>query len=103
MTACVQSIITCVALSCRQILFFFFFLMIRPPPSSTLFPYTTLSRSQVALAPLSGAARVIDTPDSVRAIDAAELNRHDWKGAKRVLFRTRSTLRGWMDSAFHRD
>src|SRR6266851_5289980 len=26
-----------------------------------------------------------------------------WRGAKRVLFRTRSTLRGWMDSAFHRD
>src|SRR5438552_18982557 len=25
---------------------FFFFLMIRPPPRSTLFPYTTLFRSQ---------------------------------------------------------
>src|SRR2546422_6791279 len=58
---------------------------------------------QVALDPLIGGARVVDIPDSVRAIDAAELNRHDWKGAKRVLFRTRSTLRGWMDSAFHRD
>ena len=59
---------------------------------------------QVALDPLIGAARVIDIPDSVQAIDAAELNRHDWKGAKRVLFRTRSTLRGWMDSSlFHRD
>jgi arylformamidase len=59
---------------------------------------------QVALDPLIGAARVIEIPDSVRAIDAAELNRHDWRGAKRVLFRTRSTLRGWMDSPeFHRD
>src|SRR5881628_2984917 len=59
---------------------------------------------QVPLGPLMGAARVIDIPDSVQAIDAAELNRHDWKGAKRVLFRTRSTLRGWMDSVtFHRD
>src|SRR5256885_12075479 len=28
------------------ILFFFFFLMIRRPPRSTLFPYTTLFRSQ---------------------------------------------------------
>src|SRR5579872_7554585 len=28
-------------------LFFFFFLMIRRPPRSTLFPYTTLFRSQV--------------------------------------------------------
>lgn len=59
---------------------------------------------QVALDPLIGAARVIDIPDSVRAIDAGELNRHDWRSAKRVLFRTRSTLRGWMDSpVFHRD
>ena len=58
---------------------------------------------QVALDPLIGAARVIDIPDSVQAIDAAELNRHEWKGARRVLFRTRSTLRGWMDSAFHKD
>jgi len=59
---------------------------------------------QVALGPLMGPARVIDIPDSVQAIDAGELNRHDWRGAQRVLFRTRSTLRGWMDSAsFHRD
>src|SRR5438309_9227807 len=29
---------------------FFFFLMIRRPPRSTLFPYTTLFRSHVALA-----------------------------------------------------
>src|SRR5437762_8674803 len=59
---------------------------------------------QVALGPLIGVARVIDIPDGIQAIDALELNRHDWRGAKRVLFRTRSTLRGWMDSsAFHRD
>jgi len=58
---------------------------------------------QVPLTALIGAARIIDIPDSVRAIDAAELNRHDWKGTTRVLFRTRSTLRGWMDSAFHTD
>jgi len=59
---------------------------------------------QVPLDPLIGAARVIDIPDSVRAVDSDELNRHDWRGAKRVLFRTRSTLRGWMDSVtFHRD
>lgn len=62
------------------------------------------SIDQVALDPLIGAARVIGIPDSVQGIDAAELNRHDWRGAKRVLFRTRSTLHGWMDSAeFHRD
>jgi arylformamidase len=62
------------------------------------------SIDQLALDPLIGAARVIDIPDSVRAIDATELGRHAWRGAQRVLFRTRSTLRGWMDSAqFHRD
>ena len=61
------------------------------------------SIDQVPLEPLIGAARVIDIPDSVRAVDAAELNKHDWKGAQRVVFRTRSTIRGWMDSAFHRD
>ena len=59
---------------------------------------------QIPLAPLIGSARVVDIPDSVQAIDAAELNRHEWKGSTRVLFRTRSSARGWMDSAtFHRD
>src|SRR5688572_9824866 len=59
---------------------------------------------QIPLEPLIGPARVIEIPDSVQSIDAAELDRHDWKGVKRVLFRTRSTARGWMDSAaFHRD
>src|SRR3712207_7046628 len=41
--------------------FSFFFLMIRRPPRSTLFPYTTLFRSEVVQAPdqlsLAGAAR----------------------------------------------
>src|SRR6266513_4589520 len=32
--------------SVPSILFFFFFLMIRRPPRSTLFPYTTLFRSE---------------------------------------------------------
>src|ERR1041384_3318551 len=57
----------------------------------------------VPLDPLIGPARIIAIPDSVQAIDAAELNRHDWKGARRVLFRTRTTLRGGMDSSFHKD
>jgi arylformamidase len=58
----------------------------------------------VTIASLIGPARVIVIADSVQAIDAAELNRHDWKGAERILFRTRSSSRGWMDSStFHRD
>ena len=59
---------------------------------------------QVPLEPLIGPARVIDIPDSVQAIDTAELNRHEWRGAQRVLFRTRSSRQGWMSSpTFHRD
>jgi arylformamidase len=59
---------------------------------------------RVPLSPLIGPARVIDIPDGVQAIDAAEIDRHDWRGAPRVLFRTRSSLRGWMASpVFHRD
>lgn len=59
---------------------------------------------RVGLAALVGPARVIQIADSVQAIDAAELNRHEWRGAARLLFRTRSTGRGWMGSAvFHRD
>jgi arylformamidase len=59
---------------------------------------------QLPLDPFIGPARVIDIPDDVQAINAAELGRHAWKGAERVLFRTRSSLRGWMSSStFHRD
>src|SRR5436309_6730800 len=59
---------------------------------------------RVPIEQLIGPARVIEIADDVQAIDAAELNRHDWKGAPRVLFRTRSSARGWMTSpAFHRD
>src|SRR3712207_9589105 len=47
----------CVLLLCL----FFFFLMIRRPPRSTLFPYTTLFRSDVAAAVvLDGAREVLD-------------------------------------------
>ena len=62
------------------------------------------SIDQVPLTALVGPARVIQIPDSVQAIDAAELNGHQWKGAERVLFRTRSTSGHWMSSAvFHHD
>lgn len=62
------------------------------------------SIDRMSLEPLIGSGRVIDIPDGVQAIDAAELNRHEWRGAQRVIFRTRSSLRGWMKSPiFHRD
>src|SRR5258707_4950545 len=42
--------IICLLIVCSSLLIyiFFFFLMIRRPPRSTLFPYTTLFRSQIA-------------------------------------------------------
>src|SRR5947209_17307311 len=43
-------------LSCFSSFFFFFFLMIRRPPRSTLFPYTTLFRSDSPVV-LGGMAR----------------------------------------------
>ena len=62
------------------------------------------SIDRLPLGPFIGPARVIDIPDSVQAITAAELNKHQWRGAERVLFRTRSSVRGWMSSnTFHRD
>src|SRR3982750_953056 len=54
------------------------------------------SIERVPLSALIGPARVINIPAAVQAIDAAELNRHDWRGVPRILFRTRSALRGWM-------
>src|SRR4026208_2366006 len=62
------------------------------------------SIDRLSLEPFIGPARVIDIPDSVQSIDAAELNRHEWRNAERVIFRTRSSARGWMKSSiFHRD
>src|SRR5881398_3546385 len=62
------------------------------------------SIDRVPIERLIGPARVIEIADDVQAIDAAELNRHDWHGAQRILFRTRSSSRGWMTTpAFHRD
>ncbi|MDP9177321.1 MAG: cyclase family protein [Gemmatimonadota bacterium] len=62
------------------------------------------SIDRVPLEPLIGPARVIEIPDSLQSIDATELNRHSWRNAERVIFRTRSSVRGWMrSSTFHRD
>lgn len=62
------------------------------------------SIDHVSIDRLIGPARVIDIPDSIQSIDAQELARHNWKGAPRILFRTRSSLHGWMtEPKFHRD
>ena len=62
------------------------------------------SIEKIPLEPLIGPARIIDIPDSVQAIDAKTLAGVNWKGAERVIFRTRSALHGWMHSpTFHKD
>jgi arylformamidase len=59
---------------------------------------------QIPLDRFVGPARVIDCSPDAKVIDAAELNQHDWKGAKRILFRTRNSRNGWMsDPKFHAD
>ena len=59
---------------------------------------------RLPLTPFIGRARVIDIPDNVQAINAAELNKHNWRGVPRILFRTRSAQHGWMSSpTFHKD
>src|SRR2546425_12533443 len=53
--------------SCRYV--FFFFLMIRRPPRSTLFPYTTLFRSDpTCWFPRSARAAGMDYPTLIRTI-----------------------------------
>jgi arylformamidase len=62
------------------------------------------SLDQVSLDHFIGPVRVIDcTPDAL-AIDASELNKHPWKGAQRIFFRTRNSRNHWMtDPTFHKD
>src|SRR3712207_9407591 len=48
------------------LLLYFFFLMIRRPPRSTLFPYTTLFRSGIALSTFPYSLDVIAKVTSIR-------------------------------------
>jgi kynurenine formamidase len=58
----------------------------------------------VSLDHFVGPARLIDCSPDAKVIDAAELNKHDWKGARRILFRTRNSRNHWMtDPTFHED
>src|SRR2546422_5638209 len=55
--------------------FFFFFLMIRRPPRSTLFPYTTLFRSQTEDEELLGPVNREDQPDDEPEGDQSPVHR----------------------------
>src|SRR5687767_15011684 len=59
------------------IIFLFFFLMIRRPPRSTLFPYTTLFRSEVMWK---------DPLEEVRIIERIEKNRKEPKYVLNILY-----------------
>ena len=59
---------------------------------------------QIPLERFIGPVRVIDCSATALAIDAAELNKHAWRGAKRIFFRPRNSRNGWMtDAVFHED
>src|SRR2546427_8193913 len=72
MSPCVR-VISCRHLDiARHFFFFFFFLMIRRPPRSTLFPYTTLFRSEALehhadAAPLHGDVAVVHLVQPARS------------------------------------
>src|SRR3989441_5627281 len=55
-----------------HLLFFFFFLMIRRPPRSTLFPYTTLFRSQ-----FPGGEADLPANDLLRFVELVAVRRPD--------------------------
>src|SRR3712207_7064608 len=66
--------------------------MIRRPPRSTLFPYTTLFRSEERLVlraqvvpPLDGAPLLLERRDGIRVRDARERRRHARERARVAL------------------
>src|SRR5205085_10638362 len=62
----------CYCLSCTLHLFFFFFLILRRPPRSTLFPYTTLFRSEPGAHLFRGAVNAANIDPGWVAIDIGE-------------------------------
>jgi arylformamidase len=63
-----------------------------------------IALDKVSLERFIGPVRIIDCSPEALAIDAAELNKHDWKGAERIFFRTRNSRSHWMtDPTFHKD
>jgi arylformamidase len=58
----------------------------------------------IPVSKLIGPALVIEVSQSAKIVDAAELNRHEWRGAKKVLLKTRSSYDNfWADKEFHKD
>src|SRR5256885_12496911 len=68
--------------------FFFFFLMIRRPPRSTLFPYTTLFRSQISITATSSRTPSISARSSPKR---RQRNNHEKVHADRKSTRLNSS------------
>jgi arylformamidase len=63
-----------------------------------------VTAEKVSLDHFLGPALVIECSPSATVIDAAELKKHKWQGAKRILFKTRNSYQNfWADKKFHQD
>jgi len=59
---------------------------------------------QIPVSKLTGPALVIEVSRAAAIVDAAELNRHQWHGAKKILFKTRSSYDNFLgQKEFHKD
>ncbi len=68
-----------------------------------LIPHTE-SVDQISLEKLIGPARIIECSRDAAVIDLKELNRHPWRGAKRLLFKTRNSYDNlWGTTRFRRE
>jgi arylformamidase len=64
----------------------------------------TESVDQISFGKLIGPARIIGCSRDAAVIDLKELNRHNWKGAKRLLFKTRNSYDNlWGTTEFFKD
>jgi arylformamidase len=62
------------------------------------------SIDRIPVSRLTGPTMVIEVSRSATIVDGAELNRHEWRGAKKILFKTRSSYDNfWADKQFHKD
>jgi len=62
------------------------------------------SVDQISFAKLVGPTRIIECSREAAVIDLKELNLHNWKGAKRLLFKTRNSYNNlWGTKEFYRD
>src|SRR3712207_9470041 len=67
-------VIMCIIIYARTAMIFFFFLMIRRPPRSTLFPYTTLFRSDTDVLRSDSVGTVLTSSDPLAGRSSLRLD-----------------------------